>query len=144
MADSDGAVGGESPPPPDYLQYLDIWVQIKNIPVNHYTEKAIMALGDLVGKTTVVAFDPEKSQRQDYVRAQIRFNVANPLKKSKIINLPNGGGSAEILYFYERVQKQCYHCQRMTHEKSSCPLLVREGKHEALKRRHGMGPSKPA
>lgn len=129
-------------PPPDYLQYVDIWVQIKNIPVNHYTEKAIMALGDLIGKTIVVAFDPVKSQRQDYVRALIRFSTASPLKKSRIVNLPNGGGSAEIYYFYERVQKRCYHCQRMTHEKPSCPLLVRERQQEALKRRQGNAPSK--
>lgn len=92
-------------PPPDYLQFVDLWVRIKNIPVNHYTEKAIMALSDLVGKTIMVAFDLEKSQRQDYVRAQIRFNVAHPLRKTRVINLPNGGGSAEVSYFYERVQK---------------------------------------
>lgn len=66
-----------------------------------------MALGDLVAKTITMAFDPEKAQNEDYVRAQLRFKVANPLRKSKIINLPNGGGSVEIFYFYERVHKRC-------------------------------------
>lgn len=36
-------------PPPDDLQYVPIWVQIKNIPVNHYTKEVITAIGELIG-----------------------------------------------------------------------------------------------
>ncbi|XP_013658430.1 uncharacterized protein LOC106363186 [Brassica napus] len=98
-------------PPSDFLQFVPLWVQIKHIPVNYDSEKAITTLGDLVGKAIPVAFDPEKSQRQEYVRAQVKMNIANPLNKSRIINLPKECGSVEVLYFYERVQKRCYHCQ---------------------------------
>lgn len=33
-------------PPDDYLEYIMLWVRIRNIPWNYYTKVAIMALGD--------------------------------------------------------------------------------------------------
>ena len=81
--------------------------------MNHFIKNAISDLKDLVGHIEEVAFDPDKPQRQDYVRVKIRFDVSKPLKKSKILNLP-GGGQSVIYCYYERVQKRCYHCQRLT------------------------------
>ncbi|KAF8087523.1 hypothetical protein N665_0581s0012 [Sinapis alba] len=108
-----------------------------NIPINHYTPEAITALGDLVGKDVTVAFDLEKPHNREYFRVQVRFNVVNPLRKSRIIKLKSGE-SVEIFYFYERVQKRCYHCQRMTHEQSVCPLLVCERQNKTIKKRLGI------
>lgn len=121
-------------PPVDFLQFIPIWVQIRNMPLNYYTKEAITALGDLIGEVKVVAFDPERPQVRDYVRVQIRFDVSRPLRKSKVVNLPEGGSS--IVYFnYERIQKRCYECQRLNHEKGVCPLLVKQRKEVALDRR---------
>ena len=110
-------------PPLGYLQSVSIWVRISNIPVNHYTKPAITELGELIGHVEVVAFDPEKSPRQDYVRVKISIEVTKPLKKSRVLNLP-GGGQTTIYYFYEKVQKRCTECQRLTHAKEHCPLLA--------------------
>ncbi|KAL0689957.1 hypothetical protein Bca4012_089635 [Brassica carinata] len=59
-------------PPEDYLQYIPLWVQIRQLPVNYYTAEAISALGDFVGKVDVVAFDPNKVQLQNFVRNSCR------------------------------------------------------------------------
>lgn len=121
-------------PPEDYLQFINIWVQIRNIPVNHYTAEAITALGEILGEVKVVAFDPDRPQVQDYVRVQVRFNVSRPLRKSKVIDLKEGGST--VIYFnYERVQKRCYECQRLNHEKDRCPLLIKKRKDVAFHRR---------
>ncbi|XP_009123077.2 uncharacterized protein LOC103847743 [Brassica rapa] len=110
-------------PPNGYLQFVSIWVRISNIPVNHYTVPAITELGELIGHVELVAFDPEKSQRQDYVRVKIRIDVSKSLKKSRTLNLP-GGDQTTIFYFYEKVQKRCTYCQRLTHAKPRCPFLI--------------------
>ncbi|XP_018436232.1 uncharacterized protein LOC108808612 [Raphanus sativus] len=121
-------------PPPDYLRFIPIWVQIRNMPVNYYTEEAITALGDLIGEVKMVAFDPERSQTQEYVRVLVRFDVTRPLRKSKVVNLPEGGST--VVYFnYERIQKRCYECQRLNHAKDLCPLLVRKRQEQAQERR---------
>ncbi|KAL0813984.1 hypothetical protein Bca101_070427 [Brassica carinata] len=71
-------------PPDDYLQFILLWVRISNIPMNYYTKEAIMALGELLGEVKEFIFDPTKPQTQPYERVQVKFNVANPLKMSRV------------------------------------------------------------
>lgn len=117
-------------PPEDYLQYIPLWVQIRQLPVNYYTAEAISSLGDLVGKVDVVAFDPNKVQVQNFVRVKVFFDVSRPLRKEKVVNLPKGG-SATIMFSYERIQKRCYECQRLNHECEVCPLWIRKRQWQA-------------
>lgn len=110
-------------PGPDFLQFIPIWVQISNIPINHYTKKAIWALGDLAAPVTEVAFDDSRPQVREFVRVKVRFDVSRPLRKEKVINLPKGG-STKIFFHYERIQKRCYTCQRLSHDKDLCPIEI--------------------
>lgn len=112
-------------PPVDFLQFIPLWVRIRNIPVNYFTTPAITALGELVGQVTEVAFDPDKPLSRDFVRVKVRFDVSKPLRRSKVINLDNGA-TANIIFDYERIQKRCYSCQRLTHEQNVCPLLIKK------------------
>ncbi|KAG7581071.1 Reverse transcriptase domain [Arabidopsis suecica] len=129
-------------PPPDSLQFVPIWVQIRNIPVNYYTELAIGSLGDIVGQVIEVAFDPTRAQVEDHVRVHVKFDVSKPLRKSKIISLPKNK-SSEIFFFYERVQKRCYNCQRLSHERDVCPILVNAREAAAVDRRLGIKVPRP-
>ncbi|XP_013588999.1 PREDICTED: uncharacterized protein LOC106297268 [Brassica oleracea var. oleracea] len=121
-------------PPEDYLQYVPIWVQIGQIPVNYYTREALTALGDLVGKTKVVAFDPSKPITQDFVRVQVLFDVSKPLKTHRVLDL-GGGRTTTIRFHYEKVQKRCFTCQQLNHEQQICPLKFRQRQEEAALRR---------
>ncbi|XP_018473650.1 uncharacterized protein LOC108844859 [Raphanus sativus] len=114
-------------PPEDYLQHIMVWVQMRNIPVNHYTKKALWALGDFAGQVVEVAFDPDKPQTRDYIRVLVKFNVAKPLRRFKKITTP-GGEEVYIRYDYERLQKRCYTCQRLTHERDHCPFYLKNQK----------------
>lgn len=112
-------------PPEDYLQFISIWVQLRNIPVNHYTPTAIKTLAGFAGKVIDLDFDQTKAQNKDYVRVCIRFDVSKPLRRSKVVNLPSGEATT-ILYDYERIQKRCFSCQRLTHERDNCPLFIQK------------------
>lgn len=116
-------------PPPDYLQFVPVWVQLRNIPVHHKTVSSIKVLGSFAGQVLEVAFDPLRPQRKDYVRVRVKFDVSMPVRRVKVLNLP-GGGQATILYDFEKFQKRCYCCQRLTHEQDICPLFLakKEGK----------------
>ncbi|XP_013717166.2 uncharacterized protein At4g02000-like [Brassica napus] len=126
----------EEVPPPDSLQYLPIWVQIRNIPINYQTEKAIEALGNIVGKVIVGAFDPTKARSNVYERVKVRFDVSRPLRKEKVIDLPNGE-KTKVFFNYERIQKRCYTCQRLTHDQDVYPINIRRRQLEAETRRSG-------
>lgn len=120
--------------PEDYLQYIPLWVQISKIPVNFYTKKALYALGDIIGEVKMVAFDPSKPITQPFVRVQVKFNVAKPLRTSKVIDL--GEGKSTIIHFnYENIQKGCFTCFRLNHEKPSFPLEVKKRQEENAVRR---------
>ncbi|KAL1221272.1 hypothetical protein V5N11_032719 [Cardamine amara subsp. amara] len=109
-------------PPPDYLQHILVWVQLRNIPVNHYNVPAITWFGELVGQVKEVLLDTEKTQRQDFVRVKLKFDVSKPLQRAKVVNLPKNGGAVTILFDFERVQKRCFTCQRLTHDQRVCPV----------------------
>ncbi|KAF8091044.1 hypothetical protein N665_0455s0002 [Sinapis alba] len=51
----------------------------------------------------------------------VKFDVSKPLRRAKKVTIP-GGEVVNILYDYERIQKRCYTCQRLTHEQSLCPI----------------------
>lgn len=72
---------------------------------------------------TEVAFDPEKPRNRDYVRVKVKFDVSKPVRREKVVNLPSGEVTS-ILYDYERVQKRCCTCQRLTHDQEVCPLFL--------------------
>lgn len=121
-------------PPDDYLQYIPLWVQISKIPVNYYTEVALMTLGEMLGEVKVLAFDPTKPITQPFIRVQIRFNVANPLKMARVLDM--GGGKTHTIHFdFEKLQKRCYTCKRLNHEKQVCPLEIKKRQSDATRRR---------
>jgi len=124
-------------PPDDYLRFMLVWVQIWNIPVNYYTEKAITKLGDLIGEVKEVVFNPVEPQLHEFVRVNVLFDVSRPLRRSKVINFKNGD-TATVRFHYERIQKRCYECQRLTHEKDLCPILIKERQDKASARRQGI------
>ncbi|KAG7576108.1 hypothetical protein ISN45_Aa03g005410 [Arabidopsis thaliana x Arabidopsis arenosa] len=108
-------------PPPDYLMFLPVWIRLRHIPVNYYTKDTIQEIAECVGEVLKVEFDLEKSQAQDYVRVRVLFDVRNPLRNSKEVQLPTGE-LVSITFDYERIRKRCFLCQRLTHEKVDCPF----------------------
>lgn len=102
--------------------------QIRHISVNHFTIPTITALRELIGQLTEVPYDNTKAQNKDFVRVRLRFDVYKPLRMSKVINLSKGEATT-VLFDYERIQKRCYTCQRLTHEQEVCPLLIKKARH---------------
>lgn len=112
-------MGGETPE--DYLKILPLWIRLRNIPVNYYMVETFEEIAECIGQVITVAFDPLKPQSKGFVRVQILFDVNKPLWNSKEVELPTGEMVA-IGIEYERVRKRCFQCQRLTHDRTRCPL----------------------
>lgn len=76
------------PLPEDHLKFMLVWIQIRNIPVNYYTVKAIEYIGSLVGEVNEVDFYPKKTRIRDYVCAMVLFDVSKSVRRSKIVQFP--------------------------------------------------------
>lgn len=114
-------------PPTGYLQTIPVWVQLRNIPVNYKTFRSIKDLGGFAGQVLEVAYDPLKAQSREYVRVRVKLDVSNPVRRTKVVNLPSGE-QVTVRYDFERLQKRCYTCQRLTHEQEKCPLFLNKTK----------------
>ena len=107
-------------PPPDYLGFLPVWIRLRNIPVNHYTQANIATIASRIGKILEFPFEEEHAQSRDFVRVRVRLDVSKPLQNFKEVQTPTGS-LVKIGIDYERIRKRCFHCQRLTHDKSNCP-----------------------
>lgn len=107
-------------PPDEYLNFLPVWIRLRNLPVNYYRKKTIKEIAECVGKVIECPFDEDKPQSQDYVRVRVLFDVFRGLRNSKQVQLPNRS-IVKIGIDYERVRKRCFQCQKLTHDKASCP-----------------------
>lgn len=115
-------------PPEDFLTSFEVWVRIRNIPMNHYTIETMNMLAKAIGKVEEIAYDPKVSQKTDFVRARVSLKIVDPARSSKNLTIP-GGETVTIQYEYEKLRKRCFHCSRLTHEKSACPLLRKDRYH---------------
>lgn len=120
--------------PPDFLQFVPLWVQLCNLLVNHYRSQTILDIREILGVVKEIAFDDTKTHSQPYVRVKVMFNVAHPLRKVKLIELPSGE-KVSVEFFFEKIQMRCYNCQRLNHAIDSCPLLVKFRQDQASARR---------
>ena len=84
-----------------------------------------------------MVFNPDEPQVQELVRVNVLFDVSRPLRRSKVINFRNGD-TATVNFHYERVQKRCYECQRFTHEKDVCPILIKARQEKAAAWKQGI------
>jgi len=106
-------------PTEEYLMFLPVWIRLRNIPVNYYTEETIKEIASCVGHVLKVELDLEKSQAQDYIIVHVILDVRNPLRNFKEVQLPTGE-IVSVTFDYERIRKRCFLCQRLTHEKAGC------------------------
>ena len=107
-------------PPLDYLGFLPVWIRLRNIPFNHYTQATIATIASRIGKIIEFPFEEEQAQSRDFVRVRVRLDVSKPLRNFKEVQTPTGS-LVKIGIDYERIRKRCFHCQRLTHDKSNCP-----------------------
>lgn len=109
--------------PTGYLQNIPVWVQLRNIPGNYRTLRSITDLGGFAGKVIEGAYDPLRAQNREYVRVRVLLDVSNLVRRYKVVNLPSGEQTT-VRYYFKRLQKRCYTCQRLTHEQEQCPLFI--------------------
>ncbi|CAN7047438.1 unnamed protein product [Brassica rapa subsp. trilocularis] len=73
--------------------------------MNHYRLETMDFLASKVGKVLEIAYDPKCSQKEAFIRAQVRLDITRPALEKKVLNLPSGG-QAVIEFDYEKLRKR--------------------------------------
>lgn len=104
------------------LNYMDIWVQLYDIPNGCFSEKIIQGIGNYVGK--LIKTDPLNlnGMWKAYARVRVTMDVTKPLKRK--MKLKREGGDWNWVNFkYERLSTFCFVCGIMGHSERDCGIV---------------------
>ncbi|CAL9235311.1 unnamed protein product [Arabidopsis halleri] len=98
---------------------ISFWVKIHKLPVLLWDDQTIRTIGRELGP--VIGQDSAKA------RVRVEINGLLPLERSVPIRLPSGEVTMVDIE-YEKLEKHCFHCFSLSHEKKSCPQLISPAK----------------
>lgn len=87
------------------------WIQLHGVPQHYRTNAALNSIGADVGEVEVV--DTEAA------RIRVHINALQPLEKTVPILLPSGE-TTRVDLEYEKLEKHCFLCCSLSHEKKDC------------------------
>ena len=107
-------------PPGVNISSVAIWVRLNELPIEYYHEEALQIIGNAVGKVLRIDTHTASETRGRFARLCIQVDVGKPLTTALLI------GGKEQLVCYEGIQRLCFSCGRISHQRENCPYVVRE------------------
>lgn len=105
------------------LWYLNIWLQIHDLPSGLMTEPVGKQLGDFFGEFLEYDLKNNTSIWRESMRIKVRLDVRKPLKRRKKITRRNGV-DVIVSCKYERLGDFCFACGFVTHTERFCRKLL--------------------
>ncbi|KAG7550613.1 hypothetical protein ISN45_Aa06g013810 [Arabidopsis thaliana x Arabidopsis arenosa] len=106
----------------NFLTTIDLWVQIRGIPLAYVSNATVRYIAERLGKIVEVDFNEATSTQIAFIRVRIRFGVTDSLRFFRRFSF-RAGESVLIRFQYERLRRLCSICFRMTHARIHCPFL---------------------
>lgn len=94
---------------------ITFWVNIIGIPVHHCTDITLTTIGKALGHLS--------GKDVDQARVRVDINGLQPLEMNMEISLPSGD-LIVVDFVYEKLEKHCFTCFSLSHEKRHCPLFT--------------------
>lgn len=109
---------GEDPLKVD-LWFLNIWIQVHDLPAGFMSEKVGKQLGNFFGEFLLYDVKNDTSIWRECMRVKIRIDVRKPLKRKKRITRKNGQDFV-VTCKYERLGDFCFSCGLVSHTERFC------------------------
>lgn len=107
------------PPTATPLETADFWIQIHDLPLGFFSEKAVMAIGNFIGDFLSIDDDSPTGWWKSFIRIRVRINITKPLASGMRIRR-NGGDWSWISFRYERLPNFCFICSLIGHTEKFC------------------------
>lgn len=91
---------------------LPFWIKIHGIPLHFWNDQTVTPIGKALGPI----LDKEPTKR----RVRVHINGLRPLEMQLPVQLP-GGEVITVNLEYEKLEKHCFICFSLSHEKDDCP-----------------------
>ena len=113
-------------PRADFLTYIDLWVQVRGIPVLYVSSMTVRFITSTLGPIMGLDFDDETSSQIAFIRVKVRISISDQLRFFRRVRFESRE-EAMIGFEYERLHRICSNCCRITHDVDHCPYLAPQG-----------------
>ncbi|CAH8268582.1 unnamed protein product [Arabidopsis lyrata] len=110
-------------PGPDFLTFIDLWVQVRGIPPPYVSELSVRFIAHTLGPVIEVDFNEITSTQIAFIRVKVRISITDRLRFFRRVRFESRE-EAMIGFEYERLQRICTNCCRINHDVAHCPYLV--------------------
>ncbi|XP_019095545.1 PREDICTED: uncharacterized protein At4g02000-like [Camelina sativa] len=107
----------------DFLTSIDLWVQIRGIPLPYVSEASVLFIAKTLGEVVHVDFNEETSTQIDFIIVKIGIGLTDHLRFFRNVRFESGKG-AMIGFEYEKLMKICTNCSLINHDSVHCPYPV--------------------
>ncbi|XP_074376703.1 uncharacterized protein LOC141718222 [Apium graveolens] len=114
------------------LWFLEVWIQIHDLPKGFMAEVVGRQLGDFFGEFLQYDVKNNSSIWMEYMRIKIKLDVRKPLKRRKKIKRKNGTEFV-VTCKYERLGDFCFICGLVSHTERFCRRNLDKRSEEGVK-----------
>lgn len=114
------------------LWFLNIWIQVHDLPNGFMTEAVGKQLGNFFGEFLLYDVKNNTSIWRECMRIKIKLDVRKPLKRKKRITRRNGSEFI-VTCKYERLGDFCFSCGLVTHTDRFCRRFIDKRGDEGIK-----------
>ena len=97
-----------------------VWIRLNELPIEYYNAEALHQIGKSVGIVLRVDTHTATETKGKFARLCVQIDVNKPLTTAILI------GKFEQPVCYEGIQKLCFGCGRMGHQKEVCSYTIRQ------------------
>ncbi|CAN1289104.1 Uncharacterized protein At4g02000, partial [Linum perenne] len=97
---------------------LVAWVRFPHLPIHFYHVQVLTSLGNLIGKTIIIDFNTQTTERGKFARIAVEIDLDKPLPPVVLLD----GAIQQVEY--ENLPNLCFECGRVGHDKVNCPERV--------------------
>lgn len=112
--------------------FINIWIQLYNLPVGYMLEAVGKQLGNCFGEYMEYDAKNNSSIWREYMRVRIKIDARKPLKRRKKITKKDGKVFV-VDCKYERLGEFCFTCGLVNHTDRFCRLVIDRGDETAGK-----------
>ncbi|XP_020881886.1 uncharacterized protein At4g02000-like [Arabidopsis lyrata subsp. lyrata] len=107
-------------PDVDFLTTLDLWVQIRGIPLPYASEGTARFTVATIRQVIYLDFHDETTTDITFIKVRIRIGITDSLRFFRRVCFESRE-KAMISFQYESLRRICSRCLQLTHQSSHCP-----------------------
>ncbi|KAL5764169.1 hypothetical protein ACOSP7_016517 [Xanthoceras sorbifolium] len=102
------------------FQYVDFWIQFRNVPLFCMSKNIGLYLGKQVGMVKDIDFGASRDCMRKCFRFRVRVDISKPLKRGLRVCLDDSDESSVMILRYERLPEYCFGCGLIDHAFREC------------------------